>query len=66
MSTRDDPRFTEHLARAAEAFMREMRGLIPDDIARRARGSLRDALLAARSVIDSGIERLKDDEDVER
>ncbi len=54
-----DTEWAEHLARAAEAFAREMRGVVPDDFSKHARGSLKEALLAVRSLIDTGIERLE-------
>jgi hypothetical protein len=57
-----DPRWTEHLARAAEAFAREMRGAVPDEFAKHARGSIRETLLAIRSLIDSGIQRIDREE----
>jgi len=57
-----DPRWTEHLARAAEAFAREMRGAMPEEFAKHARGSLHEALLAIRSLIDAGIERIEREE----
>jgi hypothetical protein len=55
-------RWTEHLCRAADAFAREMRGVVPDDFSRHARGSFREALLAIRSIVDTGIQKL-DEED---
>jgi hypothetical protein len=57
-----DLRWTEHLMRAANAFAREMRGVVPDEFSQHARGSLREGLLAIRSLIDSSIERLDREE----
>lgn len=57
-----DPRWTEHLMRAADAFARELRGVVPDEFSRHARGSVREALLAIRSLIDTSIERLEHEE----
>ncbi|MFQ5599704.1 MAG: hypothetical protein ACE5G2_04030 [Candidatus Krumholzibacteriia bacterium] len=57
-----DTRWAEHMMRAADAFAREMRGVVPDGFSSHARGSLREALLAIRSLIDSGIERLEEEE----
>ena len=54
----DEARWCEHLLRAAEAFAREMRGAVPEGFSTHARGSLREALLAVRSLIDSGVDRL--------
>ncbi len=58
----EDPRWTEHLMRAVHAFAWEMRGAVPDEFSRHARGSVREGLLAVRSLIDSSIERLDRDE----
>jgi hypothetical protein len=55
-------RWSEHLARAAEAFAAELRGVVPDDFSSHARGSIREALLAVRSLLDTGIDRLKTEE----
>ncbi len=52
-----EPRWTIHLARAADAFCAEMRGVVPDEFSKHARGSVKEALLAVRSLIDAGIER---------
>ena len=57
-----DPRWTEHLMRAANAFAREMRGVVPDEFSQHARGSVREGLLAIRSLIDASIERLDREE----
>jgi hypothetical protein len=57
-----DVRWTEHLARAAEAFASELRGVVPDDFSGHARGTLREALLAVRSLLDTGIDRLEKQE----
>lgn len=51
-------RWPEHLARACEAFASEMRDCVPREFARHARGSVREALLAVRSLIDAGIEKI--------
>jgi len=59
-----DPRWTEHLMRAANAFAREMRGVVPDEFSHHARGSVREGLLAIRSLIDASIERLDREEQV--
>lgn len=53
-----ETRWTEHLARAAESFARELRGTVPEDFSGHARGSMREALMAVRSLLDLGIERL--------
>ncbi len=52
-------RWTEHLLRAAEGFARELRGAVPEDFRDHARQSARQALLALRSLLDSGIECLE-------
>ena len=57
-----DPRWTEHLVRAADAFAREMRGVVPDGFSEHARGSLREGLLAIRSLLDAGIAQLEREE----
>jgi hypothetical protein len=57
-----DERWTEHLMRAADAFAREMRGVVPDGFSEHARGSLREGLLAIRSLIDAGIDQLEKQE----
>lgn len=57
-----DPRWTEHLARAAEAFAHEMRGAMPEEFTKHARGSLHEALLAIRSLIDAGIQKIEREE----
>ena len=57
-----DVRWTEHLARAAEAFADELRGSVPEDFSSHARGSVREALLAVRSLLDGGIDRLEAEE----
>jgi hypothetical protein len=53
-----DTQWTQHLVRAIEAFGREMRDVVPDDFSKHTRGSMREALLAVRSLIDASIERL--------
>jgi len=53
-----DPRWTEHLMHAADAFARELRGAVPEEFSKHARGSVREALLAVRGLIDVSIERL--------
>jgi hypothetical protein len=63
--TPPEPRWTEHLANAAEAFARELRGSVPQDFSGHARGSMREALLAVRSLLDAGIERLEREEKAE-
>lgn len=57
-----EPGWTEHLARAAESFAKELRGTVPEDFSGHARGSMREALLAVRSLLDVGIERLEKEE----
>jgi hypothetical protein len=57
-----EERWTEHLCNAADAFAREMRGVVPDDFSKHARGSLREALMAIRSIIDTGIDKLEEEE----
>ncbi len=57
-----DARWTEHLMRAADAFAREIRGAVPEEFSRHARGSVREALLAVRGLIDASIERLDREE----
>lgn len=57
-----EPRWTEHLMLAADAFAREMRGYVPGEFSEHARGSMREALLAIRSLLDAGIERFEQDE----
>lgn len=54
--------WTEHLARAAEAFAHEMRGRVPEEFTKHARGSLKEGLLAMRSLLDAGIERIEREE----
>src|SRR5262245_27331091 len=51
--------WTEHLARAADAFAEEMRGAVPDEFSKHAKGSMKEALLALRSLLDRGIESLE-------
>jgi hypothetical protein len=53
-----EPRWSEHLVRAFEAFAREMHGAVPPEFARHARGSAREGLLAIRSLIDAKIARI--------
>ncbi len=60
--TSREPRWTEHLARAAEAFAVELRSCVPEKFSDHARGSLREGLLAVRSLLDTGIERLEQEE----
>jgi hypothetical protein len=60
--TRAEPPWTEHLARAAESLAGELRRSVPGEFSDHARGSLREALLAVRSLLDRGIERLAEDE----
>lgn len=57
-----EDRWTEHLRRAADAFCDEMGDAVPNEFSRHARGSLREALLAIRSVIDTGIDKLNEEE----
>ena len=57
-----EPRWTEHLARAAEAFARELRHTVPEDFSSHTRDSMREALLAVRSLLDLGIDRLEHEE----
>jgi hypothetical protein len=59
---RPAPRWTEHLARAAETFAAELREGAPGDFSDHARGSLREALLALRTLLDAGIERLEQED----
>jgi len=54
--------WTEHLARAAEAFAHEMRERVPEEFTKHARGSLKEGLLAMRSLLDAGIERIEREE----
>ena len=63
--TDQDPRWTEHLARAAELFAAELRQCVPGEFSGHARGSLREALMAVRSLLDLGIERLEQEEKTE-
>ena len=56
------PRWAEHLMLATDAFAQEMRGCVPGGFSEHARGSVREALLAVRSLLDAGIERLEEDE----
>jgi hypothetical protein len=55
---RDDARWTEHLCRAADAFAAEMRGAVPPEFTKHAQGSMREALLAVRSLVDTAIDRM--------
>jgi hypothetical protein len=64
--TAAEDRWNEHLMRAVDAFAREMRGVVPDDFSKHARGTLREALMAVRSLIDTGIDKLDDEEADER
>lgn len=68
MSPQDPPtdhggelRWTEHLLRAAEAFARDMKGVVPDRFTHHSRSSIREALCAVRSLLDCGIEHLEDE-----
>ncbi len=47
---------------ATDAFAQEMRGCVPVGFSEHARGSVREALLAVRSLLDVGIESLEEDE----
>jgi hypothetical protein len=57
-STADPTTWAEHLARAAEAFAREMRGSVPEEFTKHARSSVKEGLLAMRSLLDAGISRI--------
>jgi hypothetical protein len=59
-STNAESRWTDHFVRACEAFAAEMRGAVPEPFSSHARGSLKEALLAMRSLLDAGIERLEE------
>jgi len=61
-SQADSAGWTEHLARAAEAFARELRERVPEEFTKHARGSLKEGLLAMRSLLDAGIERIEREE----
>ena len=55
----DHGRWTDHLARACDAFVTEMRQAVPDGFSTHARGSMREALMAMRSLLDAGIDHLE-------
>jgi len=53
------PEWVEHLGKALEAFIRDLRGVLPEETYEHLRASQRESLLAVRSLIDRQIERLE-------
>jgi len=53
------PEWLEHLGKAWEAFLRDMKSVLPEETREHLRASRRERLLAMRSLIDHQIERLE-------
>lgn len=51
--------WTEHLGKAFEAFVRDLRGILPQETYEHLQASRKELLLALRSLIDREIERLE-------
>lgn len=51
--------WTEHLGKAFEAFMRDLRRVFPEEAYTHLRASQRELLLALRALIDQKIERME-------
>lgn len=66
-STEKEPReereerfeWTEHLGKAFEAFLRDLKGILPQETYEHLQASRKELLLALRSLIDREIERLE-------
>lgn len=56
---REQPEWTEHLGKAFEAFLRDLRGLVPEETQTHLKASQKEFLLALRSLLDREIERLE-------
>jgi len=50
----------EHLSKAFEAFIRDLRGILPEETHRHLQASRRELLLALRSLLDREIEKLEE------
>lgn len=51
--------WVEHLGKACESFVQEMKGVLPEEAYKHLRASRKEFLLAVRSLIDRRIERLE-------
>jgi hypothetical protein len=53
--------WTEHLGKAFEAFVRDLRGVLPEETYTHLQASRKELLLALRSLIDREIEKLEEE-----
>ena len=51
--------WTEHLGKAFEAFLRDLKGILPQETYEHLQASRKELLLALRSLIDREIEKLE-------
>jgi hypothetical protein len=51
--------WVEHLGKAVEAFIREVKTILPEETREHLRGSRKEFLLAVRSLVDRQIEKLE-------
>jgi len=60
--TEEHLEWTEHLGKAFEAFVRDLRSLVPQETYEHLQASRKELLLALRSLIDREIEKLEGSE----
>lgn len=52
--------WTEHLSKVIEGFFDDLKGKVPEEFKSHAKASLREMLLAMKSILDKGIEVLEE------
>ncbi len=50
--------WVEYLGKAVEAFIRDVKGILPEETCEHLRGSRKEFLLAVRSLVDRQIDKL--------
>lgn len=63
MEKREEERveWVEHLSKAFEAFIRDLRGVLPEETHKHLQASRKELLLALRSLLDREIEKLEEE-----
>jgi hypothetical protein len=58
--------WTEHLSKAVEGFFDDLKGKVPEEFKTHAKASIKEMLLAMKSILDKGIEALEEKEERKR
>ncbi len=60
-----EAKWMSYLGKAVDAFLEDVKGSVPDELKKHLKTSIKEMLLAARTVIDKGVEKLDTTEKLE-